>query len=102
MHARVKRVPLSRRKKRVIKKVIEKCTYKHTRSSLDVNEKSEEKEKKKRKKLHFRFKKKMCENPQTTDKDALKKNRTRRERTDWTDRRQKKERKKKKGSYSRE
>jgi len=47
MHARVKRVPLRFFATR-IKKLLK--VYKHTRSSLDVNEKSEEREKEKEEK----------------------------------------------------
>jgi len=47
MHARVKRVPLRFFATR-IKKLLK--VYKHTRSSLDVNEKSEEREKEEKKK----------------------------------------------------
>lgn len=85
MHARVKRVPLRFFATR-IKKLLK--VYKHTRSSLDVNEKSEEREKEKEeKKAPLSILKKNAK----IHKDAKSR--------EQTDRRQKKERKKKKGSY---
>jgi len=82
MHARVKRVPLRFFATR-IKKLLK--VYKHTRSSLDVNEKSEEREKERREKSSTFDLKKKCENPQRREIER-------------TDRQTSKERKKEKKS----